>query len=68
VRALSRRKEQAAALEGLVEEWWFGDQYDPAVQARLVVFFDRHGRHEALRRGLGAANYLAGLLSADGGL
>jgi nucleoside-diphosphate-sugar epimerase len=35
VRALSRRKEQPAALEGL--EWCLGDQYDPAVQAQLVA-------------------------------
>jgi nucleoside-diphosphate-sugar epimerase len=36
-RALSRRNEPVAALEGLVNEWCFGDQYDPAVQARLVA-------------------------------
>jgi nucleoside-diphosphate-sugar epimerase len=36
---------------------------------KAVGFFDGHGRPEALRRGLaGAANYLAGLLSADTGL
>ena len=37
VRALSRRKESMAGLEGLAEEWCFGDQYDPDVQARLVA-------------------------------
>jgi nucleoside-diphosphate-sugar epimerase len=37
VRALSRRKEHAAPLEGLAEEWCFGDQYDPDLQARLVA-------------------------------
>jgi hypothetical protein len=35
---------------------------------KAAAFFDRHRRHEALRRGLaGAASYLAGLLSADAG-
>jgi len=35
---------------------------------KAVSFFDRHGRHAALRRGLaGAATYLAGLQSADSG-
>lgn len=37
VRALSRRKEQSAGLEALVNEWCPGDQYDPDVQARLVA-------------------------------
>jgi nucleoside-diphosphate-sugar epimerase len=45
----------------------------PALESRFdsrkaAGFFDRHGRREALRRGLaGAASYLAGLLSADAG-
>src|SRR5687768_14185251 len=37
VRALARRKESMAGLEGLAEEWFFGDQYDPDLQTRLVL-------------------------------